>query len=120
VKNTSYGDFYLFKYRGVRLYRYTAALTISSHSSYSKFALRRIVRALSLITPPERSAPPFCAYVSGAEGSSWIDCAVHHLATSGLVVVISPSHLIILTVMLYCFFRKRTIVPRNRMMVLAV
>jgi hypothetical protein len=49
-----------------------------------------------------------------------MDSVVHHLATSGFVVVISPSHSIIFKVMLYCFFRKRTIVPKNRIMDLAV
>ena len=75
---------------------------------------------LSLITPPKHLAPPFCAYVSGAEGSSRIDLVVYYLMTLGFVIVISLSHLIILTVMLYYFFRKRMIVPRNRIIDLAV
>src|SRR5437667_12504921 len=55
---------------GVRLKRYTAASIISFHRLWGRLAASRIALALSMITPPERSAAPFCSWVRGAEG--WI------------------------------------------------
>jgi hypothetical protein len=53
------GDFQSNYLHGVRLYRYLAAIVISGQRSSGKLALIRIVRALVIISPPDRSAAPF-------------------------------------------------------------
>jgi hypothetical protein len=88
---------------------------ISGHISYSRFASSRMACAFSFITPPKRSAPPFCAWVSGAEGSILMPREAHHLLTSDLTVVILLSVSSTLTVMLNCVFRNVVKISSSRM-----
>ena len=57
----SAGDFQARRLVGVRLTRYAATFTISGHISSGRLARIRMHRAFATITPPERSAEPFCS-----------------------------------------------------------
>jgi hypothetical protein len=88
---------------------------ISGHISYSRFTSSCMARAFSFITPPKRSAPPFCAWVSRAEGSILMPREAHHLLTSALTVVILLSVSITLTVMLNCVFKNLVKISSSQM-----
>ena len=99
VQNLLYSDFHPLLSRGVRSRRQTIQLTISFHKSYSRLAAILIARALSIITPPKRSAVPFCAQVYGAKGSNIIPYVRSQLRV--LLLPSSLSNLIVLTLRLY-------------------
>ena len=88
-------------YFGNLLYKYTAARQISFYRDKGNFAPAFMDFAFFLITPPERSAPPFWACVSGAKGSSQINHPLRKKRIPGFIMAISPSHSITLGVRLY-------------------
>src|SRR5436305_3321903 len=78
----SAGDFQVRRLVGVRLTRYAAAFTVSGHISSGRLAWIRMQRALATITPPERSAEPFCSGEYGTDVSRSIPSRLVHALKS--------------------------------------